>query len=463
MVSFKDSQTSLNSAIEFGELAIIGRHFKHGKGEDFEEITAPESMQSIVIEKDKQLTIGRSESNSLIIDHTAVSSVHCRVWAIQFDENSIPLVYIKDTSLNGTFVNKEKISKNQTYLLNHGDVITIKFGVSLKFLSVLGADELSYGRSLIQTDKIQTQFAKWVVKERVLGNGTFGNVFVCQQSATKKLCAVKIIKSTADSVSFESKVLSKLSHPNIIKVYESHIINSRLYIFEDLICGGDLFSYLADGDALTSIPEFESLIITFQISQALEYLHSQNIAHRDLKLDNILLEAPQPFTRIVLADFGIARTVSDSREKRRMFTTVGTPEYCAPEVGFEYSKTPHHLRAKLFKNPPVNPGYDTKCDIWSLGVISHIMLSGISPFYGDGDEFSIVRNAKLGRLQLHSKQWDGVSDNAKDFIQCLLYVDIEKRYDVGKCLQHPWIKKHEVELKKTYLKILSESCFSIQE
>lgn len=202
-----------NSNNEFGELVIIGKHFKHGNGDDFEELGYNADLESIIIEKDKQLTIGRLETNSLIIDHNAVSGVHCRIWSVQFDENSIPLVYLKDTSLNGTFVNGLRISKNETYLLNNGDLITIKFGVSLKFLSIYGEDEMNYGKSLILTDNIQTQFSKWVVKERILGNGTFGNVFVCQQKKDrKKLCAVKIIKNVTDSVSFESRVLSKLSH-----------------------------------------------------------------------------------------------------------------------------------------------------------------------------------------------------------------------------------------------------------
>lgn len=135
-----------------------------------------------------------------------------------------------------------------------------------------------------------------------------------------------------------------------------------------------------------------------------------------------------------------------------MFTTVGTPEYCAPEVGLEYTKVPqkNSIVMNLTKQ-----GYDHKCDIWSLGIIVHMMLSGVSPFYEDGDEIKIIKSAKRGILKLDLEQWRGISWQAKDFVQNLLCVDMDRRYNIAETFEHSWIKKHEMELKRIYRKVIS--------
>lgn len=222
----------------------------------------------------------------------------------------------------------------------------------------------------------------------------------------------------------------------------------NLYIFQDLVSGGDLFSYLARTDCLSAISETESLIIIYQILQALKYLHGQGIVHRDLKLDNILLCTPEPCTRIVLADFGIAKDLSSTCS--RMHTVVGTPEYCAPEVGFKADRAVY----KEFSRAATldHHGYDAKCDLWSLGVITHIILTGISPFYGDGSEGSIIQNAKLGKLNFEAKQWIKVSENAKNFVCKLLETNVIKRLSSDGALNHVWIAKHRGQLEKIYHK-----------
>lgn len=203
-----------------------------------------------------------------------------------------------------------------------------------------------------------------------------------------------------------------------------------------------MFSYLAKNDCLCPLPEFEALVISFQIMNALHYLHENNVCHRDLKLDNILLEAPKPFSRVVLADFGIAKLINVSTvnaSSKRMFTIVGTVEYSAPEIGFSHGPD----------------GYDLKCDIWSMGIIIHIMLSGISPFFKDGQHRNIIESAKSGLLNFATREWHNISQHAQSFVQSLLYVDINKRSDINDCFDHSWIKSHQAELSLVYKKILN--------
>ncbi|CCK70304.1 serine/threonine protein kinase MEK1 KNAG_0E00360 [Huiozyma naganishii CBS 8797] len=411
------------------------------------------------------MKIGRhTKECTLVLNDPAISAVHCTLWVTVFDEESIPIFYIRDTSLNGTTVNGITLAKNVAYPLRNNDIVDlwpavpsntgctgrIVFKFRSNFKEVLGYDVYSHLH-------IQKTVGTWEILPKVIGNGTFGHVLVCQKTTQyepvsetmKQRFAVKIIKLKPNKLDKEAKILLSLNHPNIIKVHRTfNDLNDNLYIFQDLIPGGDLFSYLAKGDCLTSISETESLLFVYQILQALKYLHDQGIVHRDLKLDNILLQSPEPCTKIVLADFGIAKHLTS--KVTRMHTIVGTPEYCAPEVGFKANRKMYQSFSRAATLEQDKIGYNKKCDLWSLGVITHIMLTGVSPFYGDGTEKSIIANAKMGYLNFKIKHWARVSQQAKDFVKCLLKVNVEDRADSDNALSHPWIQKHEAQLQQIY-------------
>lgn len=126
---------------------------------------------------------------------------------------------------------------------------------------------------------------------------------------------------------------------------------------------------------------------------AIAYMHDRQIVHRDLKPENILIEKNKPFDTIKLIDFGTAVLFNKGTPLREV---IGTPYYIAPEV--------------------LNKKYDSKCDIWSLGVITFILLSGIPPFNGKDDD-EIFARIKRGNFSFENRVWHKVSNEAKDFIQ----------------------------------------------
>ncbi|CDR37645.1 CYFA0S01e14048g1_1 [Cyberlindnera fabianii] len=450
---FNFTLSSLPSMGDYcGELEI---HHVEGASQNME--LTGNDLHIIPLYNKSRISIGRSPLSSLVLSKFTVSNIHCLIWVVLFDEQSVPLVYLKDVSRNGTWLNDKKMIKNQVVFLNHADTISIPDVLEMEFRTMYGNAEQDRCMDMIQELSIKSTIRPWHLMHRLLGNGTFGHVFACENDKNPgTLYAVKVVKNDPTNIPFEARsLLSSLSHPNIIKVHHTCTFGDHLYIFEDLICGGDLFSYLSNGATIQAIPEYNAIVITYQIMMALEFLHKNNIVHRDLKvqqLENVLLETPFPLSRVILADFGIAKSISST--KRRVFTTVGTPEYSAPEVGFDIPKLPPHMRfsAQNQNIRLLRAGYDYKCDIWSLGIIVHIMLSGVSPFFEDGHEVNIVRAAKEGVLDLNSPHWDGVSVHAREFVGKVLLVDVNKRLDIQECFAHTWIA-HYPELAGTYRKI----------
>lgn len=433
----------------------------------------------LALRKHSMTKIGRHKKEcGIVISDPSISSVHCIIWVTLFDDDALPMFYIKDVSLNGIKINGLSLKKNIAYLLQDNDIIDIwNNNVQLlpdqevnrplfKFVAHRSPTGSASGLDIYEKLSISKNIGDWEIGTRVVGNGTFGHVLLCYKDNTslskpqqnKKLplfkrseFAVKIIKMKPNRIDKEAKILLTLKHPNIIRVHRTfNDLNGNLYIFQDLIPGGDLFSYLAKGSCLSSISEQEALLIVFQILHALKYLHEHGIVHRDLKLDNILLNSPEPCTRITLADFGIAKTLTS--DIKRMHTVVGTPEYCAPEVGFKADRQMYSNFSRVATIDQEHTGYDEKCDLWSLGVITHIMLSGISPFYGDGTEKSIIKNTKTGNLNFNTAHWVNVSEKAKYFVKALLTVDVAKRLDSQGALAHPWISNHQDQLQKIYEK-----------
>jgi len=188
-------------------------------------------------------------------------------------------------------------------------------------------------------------------------------------------------------------------------------------------CGGvDLFDKIVKNkDTFT---EEKAASIMKCIFLAINHCHSNNIAHRDLKPENIMYEEEHlegssenlKLEHIKIIDFGLSKQCNKN-EHKKLQTIVGTPFYVAPEV--------------------LSGDYGFECDCWSLGVIMYVLLSGYLPFYGK-NERDVFEKIKKGALTFEQKEFDVISDTAKDLIRKLLTVDKKKRYTCAEALKHRW-------------------------
>ncbi|XP_068031282.1 death-associated protein kinase 2-like isoform X3 [Anomalospiza imberbis] len=181
------------------------------------------------------------------------------------------------------------------------------------------------------------------------------------------------------------------------------------------ISGGELFDFIAEKEMLS---EEEAIEFLGQILCGVEYLHTRLIAHFDLKPENIMLQdkdVPKPLIKII--DFGLAQQLEDGITFKSL---CGTPQYIAPEV---------------INYEPLSPA----TDMWSIGVITYILLSGLSPFQGETDA-ETLSNVVAGAYEFEERCFSQTSEMAKDFIRQLLVKEPECRMTAAECLVHPWIK-----------------------
>ncbi|CRH03907.1 calcium-dependent protein kinase, putative [Plasmodium relictum] len=259
---------------------------------------------------------------------------------------------------------------------------------------------------------------------KVLGCGSFGVVRECINKETKEVYAVKIIKKKKKHkkncnfekmVKNEIKYLSIMSHENIIKFKDFFEDKNKFYIVLEKCEGGELFYKIVKNKCLM---ENESALIVRQICCALEYLHSNNIIHRDIKAENFLFKNKNT-KNIKLIDFGMAKKVNCEY----LTELCGSPHYISPEL----------IRKK----------YTMSSDIWALGVMVFFMLTGKYPFEGKNTP-KVVDEILNKNINWKSKEFSSLSIEAVDFLKKLLERNEKKRLTAYQALNHPWIKSQEL-------------------
>uniref|UniRef100_UPI0037E80F6D serine/threonine-protein kinase H1-like n=1 Tax=Semicossyphus pulcher TaxID=241346 RepID=UPI0037E80F6D len=266
----------------------------------------------------------------------------------------------------------------------------------------------------------------------LIGRGSFSRVVRVEHRATRQPFAIKLMEVEApegrEVCASELAVLQRVSHANVIQLIEVFQFPQRVYMVLELATGGELLERVVSRGHFTERDATQALRM---VLDGVGYLHDLGITHRDLKPENLLYYHPGADSRLLVTDFGLATFGGTGSEGSKtadhtgadntwsLRTTCGTPEYMAPEV--------------LLRKP-----YTCAVDMWALGVIAYIVLSGSMPFEDDS-RTRLYRSIVRGKYSFHGDPWPSVSNLAKDFIQRLLPVDPATRLTADQAIRHPWV------------------------
>ncbi|XP_047013616.1 serine/threonine-protein kinase D3 isoform X2 [Ictalurus punctatus] len=283
---------------------------------------------------------------------------------------------------------------------------------------------ISVSNSQIQ-ENVDISSVYQIFADEVLGSGQFGIVYGGKHRKTGRDVAIKVIDKMRFPTKQESQlrnevaILQNLQHPGIVNLECMFETLERVFVVMEKL-HGDMLEMILSSEK-SRLPERITKFLVTQILVALRHLHFKNIVHCDLKPENVLLASAEPFPQVKLCDFGFARIIGEKSFRR---SVVGTPAYLAPEV----------LRSK---------GYNRSLDMWSVGVIIYVSLSGTFPFNEDEDINDQIQNAAF---MYPPMPWKEISTEATDLINNLLQVKMRKRYSVDKSLSHPWFQDYQTWL-----------------
>ncbi|XP_033247038.1 titin isoform X8 [Drosophila miranda] len=259
-----------------------------------------------------------------------------------------------------------------------------------------------------------------------LGKGRFGIVYKVQErDQPQQLLAAKVIKCIKSrdrqKVLEEISIMRSLQHPKLLQLAASFESPREIVMVMEYITGGELFErVVADDFTLT---ELDCILFLRQVCEGVAYMHSQSVVHLDLKPENIMCHT-RTSHQIKIIDFGLAQRLDTKAPVRVLF---GTPEFIPPEI---------------ISYEPI----DFKSDMWSVGVICYVLLSGLSPFMGDTD-VETFSNITRADYDYDDEAFDCVSQEAKDFISQLLVHRKEERLTAKQCLESKWLcQRHDDNL-----------------
>ncbi|XP_006030554.1 myosin light chain kinase 2, skeletal/cardiac muscle [Alligator sinensis] len=268
----------------------------------------------------------------------------------------------------------------------------------------------------------------------ILGGGKFGEVRTCTEKQTGLKLAAKIIRKQGpkdkEMALVEIDVMNQLNHQNLIQLYDAIETPREIMLFMEFVEGGELFERIIDEDY--HLTEVDCMVFVRQICDGITFMHHMRVLHLDLKPENILCVAATGHM-VKIIDFGLARRYNP-REKLKV--NFGTPEFLSPEV-VSYEQV----------------SYST--DMWSMGVITYMLLSGLSPFMGDNDT-ETLNNVLAADWYFDEETFEGISEEAKDFVSNLIIKEKSGRLSAAQCLKHPWLNNLGEKAKRSNRRLKSQ-------
>jgi len=278
-------------------------------------------------------------------------------------------------------------------------------------------------QKLVQAAKTRKVEEYYEFKEKI-GTGKFSDVYTAVEMSTNLQWAIKVVEKKRlneqerEMMRSEVAIMRLLNHNNVVQMKEVFEDKQKMYLITELVEGGELFDRIRHKKVFS---EYTSFFITRQLLDAVKYLHDVGIVHRDIKPENILLTDDSEIPTIKLADFGLSKLVGPND---RLRTACGTLAYVAPEV--------------LMQRP-----YSKPVDIWSIGIVTYLMLRGRLPF-DSKDRHILIQKTIEADLDLSGPYWDKFTPYVLDFLKKTIEKDIEVRMTVDQALTHAWIRNGDI-------------------
>ncbi|KAK6638403.1 hypothetical protein RUM44_008832 [Polyplax serrata] len=374
------------------------------------------------------LSLG-SESGERL--HGAISKNHFKIRRTNISKMNCDdyIVYLDDLSSNGTFINGRKVGKGKSAILENNNEISVciaKYKVFIYISSNLESEVRGY------PEEVKSKYSI----SRIIGSGSFGQVRLVFRKSTGQPLAMKVIQKKRfcndtrlhlyDPVRMQREVdvLKALSNEFIIKFEDVIDCRNYMFILTEYMEGGELFDRVKNGP----LGEYDAKLYFLQLAIAVKYLHDNDIIHRDIKLENILLSSKSNECLIKLSDFGFSKFLDSNSV---VMTYCGTPLYIAPEI---------------LKNKGRGGSYDKQVDVWSMGVVLYICLSGVPPF-PSSDTQLLTEQILNGRYSFSSRHWGSVTRKALNLVRRMLTVNHVHRISTEDILKHDWLKDKSVNMR----------------
>ncbi|KAM9332584.1 serine/threonine-protein kinase 17A [Pholidichthys leucotaenia] len=284
---------------------------------------------------------------------------------------------------------------------------------------------LSHIRSSIRTERFSDHYS--VIPGRELGRGKFAVVRKCVEKCTGNEYAAKFMRKRRKGQDCRMEIIHEIAVlelatacSHVVNLHQVYEMASEMVLVLEFAAGGEIFNQCVSEREEEAFSEEDVKRLMRQILEGVAFLHHNNIVHLDLKPQNILLTSSSPLGDIKIVDFGLSRVVSSHQELREI---MGTPEYVAPEI---------------LNYEPIS----TATDMWSIGVLAYVMLTGISPFLGEDKQETFLNISQLN-VSYAEEELQQLDQAAVSFIQTLLHKKPQERANAEECLRHPWLQSSE--------------------